>query len=68
MFVWKEKRYLYSEGTVGASLNETRSAYKSEKQTSVEDLLQKKKKGALRILDKGTLSQRSIFWWKCYSV
>lgn len=64
MFVWKEKRYLYSEGTVGASLNETRSAYKSEKQTSVEDLLQKKKKkkrGALRILDKGTLSQRSIF-------
>lgn len=43
MFVWKEKRYLYSEGTVGASLNETRSAYKSEKQTSVEDLLQKKK-------------------------
>lgn len=35
MFVWMKKRYLYSDDTVGASLDETWSAYKSGKHTNL---------------------------------
>lgn len=74
MFVWMKKRYLYSDDTVGASLDETWSAYKSGKHTNLSGSSLKKK--ALRLLmtkkrisRKSTLSKsgifqsRSIFVW-----
>lgn len=43
MFVWMKKRYLYSDDTVGASLDETWSAYKSGKHTNLSGSSLKKR-------------------------
>lgn len=60
--MWLEKRYLCSDDTVGASLDQTLSTYKSENtQTPVKDLLKKASRCPVMIKSTVSLSENVVF-------